>query len=542
MQQMVAAASKANGDLPDGCSLKASLEAIIERGSRKVEVVLLGNGNVGKSSIANDLLGKRAFWPVSKARMTGRLCKTHYGEHDEYSLNGEDRRPAETGKISKNLVQSRTALRNDREQFCAELRVPLQAWTPSAFLRPGVVLVDPPGLDQEKEYMDALHEHIQTTCADQVVILYIMDVCQGMRNSDRQFLEELKRSQWTSASLRLLLVLNKCDTLVSTEDAAEEGSDEASVDYDDLVADIVTEAKNYCQPRAYRLSVDDQRRGGTRAMQEWSSLLSAVESAIAQQKYVQLQLCLHDAHHVMTSLEAVLDLAPRLDKMKTAVREKYAELDTIIAGRAKFMSERSEEIRLELERNRSSHLGALQRREVAHENKRILERQAAEVEAEITAIAASMVRNDIQGSARVSSAHSRLHCGSKLADIVNYFFDEVSDVVYRLCGKTDWIFILKQVFFPHAMVDRPYKERVFSEFCAHCIHHAKVVAEEEFASIVEVALKAIGKDEETIAELEQEKHNFDLSVCGKSLGDVREAVDQSEREPETEEETRVFGQ
>ena len=31
---MVAAASKANGDLPDGCSLKASLEAVIERESR----------------------------------------------------------------------------------------------------------------------------------------------------------------------------------------------------------------------------------------------------------------------------------------------------------------------------------------------------------------------------------------------------------------------------------------------------------------------------------------------------------------------------
>ena len=194
LQQLVAAASRSRGNLPRHLKeFHALLGSIIGVGSKNVEVILFGSGNVGKSSVSNSLLGKKVFWPVSAARMTGRLCKTHYGDSDEYLIDGESRQPMTEGKIPSGLVNNSTDQQDDQEEFHAQLQVALQAWTSSNFLRPGVTLIDVPGLDQKKEYLDVLLEFMKTTQVEQVVLLYVMNVRDGMRNPDRQFLEGLKR-------------------------------------------------------------------------------------------------------------------------------------------------------------------------------------------------------------------------------------------------------------------------------------------------------------------------------------------------------------
>ena len=97
LQQLVFVASRSRDTLPkDFNQFHAVIGSIINVGSKKIDIILFGNGNVGKSSVANSLLGKKVFWPVCEARMTGRLCKTHYGDSDEYLIDGEEIRQAMT--------------------------------------------------------------------------------------------------------------------------------------------------------------------------------------------------------------------------------------------------------------------------------------------------------------------------------------------------------------------------------------------------------------------------------------------------------------
>ena len=62
-----------------------------------------------------------------------------------------------------------------------------------------------------------------------------MDVKEGIRNADRELLEEVQRSPWAMLSQRLLLLLNKLDTLEA------ENEDEVEQDPDDVVAGLVSQ-------------------------------------------------------------------------------------------------------------------------------------------------------------------------------------------------------------------------------------------------------------------------------------------------------------
>jgi ribosome biogenesis GTPase A len=119
----------------------AQLKDVCQSCDQQDRLIIAGSDNVGKSTIANALLGGGKFWPTASVCMTSRICEAHYNA----SSDGQP--------ISKDLVQ-KGVTSGSEESHC--MQKPLQVFHPSPLLKPDVILVDLPGLDQEREYMDRL--------------------------------------------------------------------------------------------------------------------------------------------------------------------------------------------------------------------------------------------------------------------------------------------------------------------------------------------------------------------------------------------------
>ena len=114
----------------------AQLKDVCQSCDLQDRLIIAGSGNVGKSTIANALLGGGKFWPTASVCMTSRICEAHYNA----SADGQP--------ISKQMVQKGATSGSEE---CHRMQKPLQVFHPSPLLKPDVILLDLPGLDQERE-------------------------------------------------------------------------------------------------------------------------------------------------------------------------------------------------------------------------------------------------------------------------------------------------------------------------------------------------------------------------------------------------------
>ena len=208
-------------DASDKLQLCSKLDSIVTESGRTDRVVVAGNGNVGKSTIVNALIGETGFWPTASYCMTSRICETHFGERNAYSAEDGDTETAiRCEKIPKDMVHKSASSQPD--EFKAMVQCVCKAWTPSELLKSSVVLVDLPGLDQEKEYMQVLESYTKQHPAHAAVLVYVLDVKNKICNSDRSFFQELMRSSWMPLSQGLHLLVNKCDAVPDGQDDSDE--------------------------------------------------------------------------------------------------------------------------------------------------------------------------------------------------------------------------------------------------------------------------------------------------------------------------------
>ena len=251
---------------------------------QKDRLIVAGSGNVGKSTIANALLGCERFWPTASACMTSRICEAHY----DASSDG--------APVSKEMA------RKSREEFQERLQEPLHVKHPTPLLKPGVILVDLPGLDQEQEYLHRLDEYMKCHAASSVVLLYVIDVKKAICNPDRQFLKKLMNSPWMKLWQSLLLWVNQCDTGGDGDGVI---SDEEAPDYAELLDDIEKEASNYCTPAVFNLSMKDKKN--ETVLGNWQMVEAKAHFALAQLKCRRLIECLPSLEKVMNLFQSVVE-------------------------------------------------------------------------------------------------------------------------------------------------------------------------------------------------------------------------------------------
>ena len=66
---------------------------------------------------------------------------------------------------------------------------PLNVFHPSLLLKPDVILVDLPGLDQRREHLQSLEEYMKCHSDSSVALLYVIDVKNGICESTVYFLK-----------------------------------------------------------------------------------------------------------------------------------------------------------------------------------------------------------------------------------------------------------------------------------------------------------------------------------------------------------------
>lgn len=349
---------------------------------QKDRLIVAGSGNVGKSTIANALLDCERFWPTAPACMTSRICEAHY----DASSPGTP--------VPKEMVRKR------REEFQERLQEPLQVKHPSPLLKPGVILVDLPGLDQEQEYLERLDGYMQCHAASSVVLLYVIDVKKNIGNPDRQFLQKLMKSPWMKLSQSLHLLVNKCDT--GGGDGAI--SDEEAPDYAELLIDITEEASNYCTPAVFDLSMKDKRKNET-ALGNWQKVETNAHFALAQLKCRRLIECLPSLEKVMNLFHVVEaeDERRLCDEVKRRLREAKKALEKLEADQDQSVKTRAAEIRKTLEEKRDAHFKAILKA-VPYRNCWVGGSKLQKVEKSIQSCIQVMVANDSLTSARFSEA------------------------------------------------------------------------------------------------------------------------------------------
>ncbi|CAJ1439210.1 unnamed protein product [Effrenium voratum] len=110
--------------VPDTLQLLPMLSTVTASCAEANRLVVAGRGNVGKSTVANALLGTNVFWPTAKCTMTSCICETHYGEKEEYMVENS-RIQCERGRIPKEAV--RRSATSEKEEFQALLSKSLRA-------------------------------------------------------------------------------------------------------------------------------------------------------------------------------------------------------------------------------------------------------------------------------------------------------------------------------------------------------------------------------------------------------------------------------
>ena len=213
--------------VPDTLQLCPELDRIAKVCGREDRLVVAGKGNVGKSSIVNALLGEKMFWPVASFCLTSRICETRYGDEKSYAPQ-DDEPSVQCQKVPKEAVHKSKA--TEHEEFQAMNKSPLRAWAPSELLKSRVVLVDLPGPDQSKEYMEAFQTYMQEHSCEDVVLLYVLDVKSKLCDSDVRFFTQLFQSAWAPLSQGLPLLVNKCDMLQDSKKQDEESAEEEPPD------------------------------------------------------------------------------------------------------------------------------------------------------------------------------------------------------------------------------------------------------------------------------------------------------------------------
>ena len=277
-----------------------------------------------------------------------------------------------------------------------------KAWTPSELLRSSVVLVDLPGLDQEKEYMQVLESYMKQHPAHAAVLVYVLDVKNKICNSDRSFFQELMRSSWMPLSQGLHLLVNKCDAV----QGSETDEDEPPPPYQSLMEDIEQDACNYCTPKLFPLSMKDRKAGLEDAVFKWDAVVADLRSALTNRKSLRLRRSSDDLRVVMQQLESKLnDSERRVEEMQSQIEEAEASRKQFKTSSFKdsFVSQRAKEMRDVLEERREDHLQAVFR-STPHLNRRVGEEQLKEVDQFIGSSVQVMIANDIQASANMSSA------------------------------------------------------------------------------------------------------------------------------------------
>merc|ERR1712087_570939 len=96
--------------------------------------------------------------------------------------------------------------------FDTMVKSTLSVSAPNDVLEAGVVLVDLPGFDQEKEYLDEFQKYMDRHPVENIVMVYLLDVKNKLLNSDREFFAKLGATSWQDLLGRCLTVfVNKCD-------------------------------------------------------------------------------------------------------------------------------------------------------------------------------------------------------------------------------------------------------------------------------------------------------------------------------------------
>mmetsp|Transcript_25067 Transcript_25067/g.47239 ORF Transcript_25067/g.47239 Transcript_25067/m.47239 type:complete len:609 (+) Transcript_25067:68-1894(+) len=377
----------------DGLKLLPTLQDVVNKCGTCDRVVVAGMGNVGKSSVGNALLGEKV-WTVSTSCMTSCLCEAHDDKHECEGVDGErDPGTAKKENINKNAT-------TQKADFGEMVKRVLNAWAPIQFLQGRTILVDLPGLDQKKEYIGELRKYWQTHSADAVVLLYVVDVHQKLRNPDREFLQELLKSPWSQS---LLLLVNMCDTICSDDE-------EEPVDYKRLVSDIHVDASLYCQPTTFPLSMKECQKEVANAVQQWDDAYKAIQAALAQKKAMRLSQCVQVVSSALESLGAALADAEEKERQLKDMRDKLAkakaDLEVFRQDKEKFVEKRTGDIKQAMEEHRDRYLKALLQTHLPHRGERVQQQEMTtvykELDEAIMKEMGGMVVNDFQKTADAS--------------------------------------------------------------------------------------------------------------------------------------------
>ena len=473
----------------DACAL---LEEVCQSCDQQDRLIIAGSGNVGKSTIANAFLGPK-FWPTASYCMTARICEAHYNA-------ASDGKP-----ISKELVQKSTSGEQEEQN-------PLKLFNPCPLLKSGVVLVDLPGLDQEKEYMEKLQEYMEAHPASSVVLFYVIDVNNKIRNPDRQFLEKLMDSPWIGLSQSLRLLVNKCDV----EGVNGADSEEESPDYEKLLSDIKKEAQNYCKPKVFDLSMKDRKKHDA-AVLKWQKVETDARSAIASLKAPRLREVVQFLEKVMDTFNQAADDENR----QAQVEQKTAELDAaktalqlLEDGKDENKKRRAEEIRQALIDKQDEHLDAIIAAGVPHWDTVVGEHSLREIDRFIADKVKVMMANDALLSASSSevladiaekalNAHASRSWPSSLAlalhrgGLVEFAVGVVASIIFQI--------------YPNMHVDLNYVTERFDSFYNKIIEEFPAVeSSAEVDYVVNQEIERMKEKEQCLADWRDETNLYGL--------------------------------
>ena len=463
----------------------AQLKDVCQSCDQQDRLIIAGSGNVGKSTIANALLGGGKFWPTASVCMTSRICEARYNADS-------DGQP-----ISKQMVQK--GVTSESEE-CHRIQEPLRVFHPSPLLKPDVILVDLPGLDQEREYMDRLEEYMKCHSDASVALLYVIDVKNKICNPDRHFFEKLMTSPWKNLSQSLGLLVNKCD-MGGDENGAS--SEEEAPDYAKLLADITKETQNYCTPKVMDLSMKDKKKDHPEAKVKWQEVDAYAHNAVAQLKSRRLI-------NILLSLEKVMDmlwlavqddqhLRAELDKRENHLSKAEAKVKELADSRDEWVIRRAIEINRTLKQRQDGHFDAILSAGVPHYMHEVDAAYLEEVDKKICHYMRTMVANDIQLSAMSSKAlamSSEEHMkefGSKkqrlrekygviVAEFASPVLSTVAYVIYAVDGLLAYVLTLLQT----TLVDESYVKQRFTAIYEQVIQQ---IPSKHDAAMVDQAMK-----------------------------------------------------